>query len=296
METKHFLQTYSIATLFSTSLRIYKIHFLPIILLTILFLAIPFLVGQFFSLNAESILYFFSVRLFEAATMLGVISIAFHNLFPTFGVISVFRRYLLLSIHIAILQYVVFTFGLFGLFFPFPLNLIVLVLWIFSLFLFVFAQPILIVYQQRGVQALGTSFQIAKSNFRKTFLVILVTTSIQAIAFMIFFQFFLSESVLIDMNSELNLAESLPAILKLPEVQQSLRVAQYFSALLIQPFSSILLCLLFFDLAHKHTALPVDQLHSMANELNPMAVIEASDDTKKTEEDSSTNHDSNYPL
>ena len=296
METKHLLQTYSFATLFSTGLRIYKIHFLPIILLTILFLAIPFLVGQFFSLNAESILYFFSVRLFEAAIMLGVISIAFHNLFPTFGVISVFRRYLLFSIHIGILQYVVFTFGLFGLFFPFPLNLIVLVLWIFSLFLFVFAQPILIVYQQRGVQALGTSFQIAKSNFRKTFLVILVTTSIQAIAFMVFFQFFLSESVLIDLNSELNLTESLSTILGLPEVQQSLRVAQYFSALLIQPFNAILLCLLFFDLAHKHTALPIDQLHSMANELNPMTVIDASNDTKNIEEQSSTNHDSNYPL
>ena len=122
---------HTIASLFILSFKLYKNNFISILFLT----AILMLPAFFFSIagwgQTESIVFFISHHILEGAICLGMIGVTFGNFFPSIGVLRNFRSHFFIgSIHVAILQYILFIFGVIGLTLPSPLNMIIICLWL----------------------------------------------------------------------------------------------------------------------------------------------------------------------
>ena len=104
--------SHSIPSLFVLSFRIYQKNFISILFLTAALVAPAFFMGFAGWGETESIVFFLSVHLLEGAITLGVIGLAFGSFFPTLSVLRAFRSPLFLgSIHVAILQYLLFITG-----------------------------------------------------------------------------------------------------------------------------------------------------------------------------------------
>jgi NADH:ubiquinone oxidoreductase subunit K len=124
--------------------RLYQKNIIPILILTSVIIAPAFLLGFAGFSEVESIVFFLSVRVLEAAVTLGIIGTAFGSYFPSLGILRVFRSIILLgTIHVAILQYLLFITGVMGLTLPFPLNIVVIALWLGGLLLTSMSQPVL---------------------------------------------------------------------------------------------------------------------------------------------------------
>ena len=148
--------SHSFLSLFVSSFRLYRKHFLPMVLLTGVLLIPSMLLSIGGLIETESVLFMLMMHILEAAMALGVVVLAFQGgAFPTLGILNIFRsRVFFGAMHIAVLQYMLFLFGVIGMTLPFPINVMMVSLWLFSLFAFSLAQPVYMVEQVRGLPAL----------------------------------------------------------------------------------------------------------------------------------------------
>ncbi|MEE2600613.1 MAG: hypothetical protein VYD83_09275 [SAR324 cluster bacterium] len=260
---------HSLSSLFVLSFRIYKKNFISILFLTAALVAPAFFMGFAGWGEAESIVFFLSVHMLEAAITLGVIGLAFGSFFPTLSILRAFRSPLFLgSIHVAILQYLLFITGVMGLTLPFPFSILVITLWLGGLLLTSMAQPVFIVEGLRGTRAMIRSIQLARANLSRVFLVVLISTVLQFIVFALLFTIFMPD---LDLNIEPNEGGTLPIllsdILKDPGVNMAIRWSQYLASLLFYPFASLLSSFLYFDLAQRQKVINLDHLEQFSNHL-----------------------------
>ena len=168
---------HNITSLFILSLRIYKKNFIPILFLTLVMMTPAFILSIAGWGQTESIVFFISAHILEGAICLGIIGTNFGNFFPSIGVLRNFRtNFFIGSIHIAILQYILFIFGVIGLTLPFPINIIVVSLWLIGLLMTYIAQPVFAVEGIRGMGALLRSIKLVKNNLAHVFFVVVLST------------------------------------------------------------------------------------------------------------------------
>ena len=153
-----------------------------------------------------------------------------------------------------------------GLTLPFPFNILVIALWLAGLLLTSMSQPVFIVEGVRGIRAMIRSIQLARHDLSRVFFVVVISTILQFIVFAVFFSLFMPE---LNLNGENNRSSSLPLlmseILNDPEVHLAIRWSQYLASLLFYPFASIVISLLYFDLASRQKALNVEKLEQFSN-------------------------------
>ena len=260
---------HSISSLFFLSGRLYQKNIIPILILTAVLISPAFLIGFAGMSEVESIVFFLSVRVLEAGITLGIIGTAFGRFFPALGILRVFRSIILLgTIHVAILQYLLFITGVMGLTLPFPFNILIIALWLGGLLLTSMSQPVFIVEGVRGIRAMIRSIQLARGDLSRVFFVVVISTILQFIVFAVFFSLFMPE---LNLNGEHDRSSSIPLlmseILNDPEVHVAIRWSQYLASLLFYPFSSLVTGLLYFDLASRHRELNLDQMAQFSNRM-----------------------------
>jgi hypothetical protein len=260
---------HSIASLFILSGRLYQKNIIPILILTSVIIAPAFLLGFAGFSEVESIVFFLSVRVLEAAVTLGIIGTAFGSYFPSLGILRVFRSIILLgTIHVAILQYLLFITGVMGLTLPFPLNIVVIALWLGGLLLTSMSQPVFIVEGTRGIRALIRSIQLARGDLSRVFFVVVISTILQFIVFAVFFTLFMPDFNLdVEHTQNSSLPILMSEILNDPQVHLAIRWSQYLASLLFYPFASLVTCFLYFDLARRQQSLNVDKLAQFSNQM-----------------------------
>ena len=179
---------HNITSLFLISYRIYQKNFTSILLLTAVLVSPAFIIGLAGWAQAESIIFFLSVHLLEAAIALGIIGLAFGNFFQTLSILRIFRTSLFLgALYVAIIQYLLFIAGIMGLTLPFPLSIIVITLWLCALLVTSMAQSVLIIEGVTGIRALVRSMQLARTNLPRVFSVVVITTFLQFVVFAFLF-------------------------------------------------------------------------------------------------------------
>ena len=278
---------HTISSLFILSGRLYQKNIIPILILTVALIAPALLIGFAGMSEVESILFFLSVRLLEAGITLGIIGTAFGKFFPTLGILRVFRSIILLgTIHVAILQYLLFITGVMGLTLPFPFNILIIALWLGGLMLTSIAQPVFIVEGVRGMRAMIRSIQLARADLSRVFFVVVLSTILQFFVFAMFFTLFMPE---LNLNADQNQGNSLPIlmseILNDPEVHLAIRWSQYLASLLFYPFASLVTGLLYFDLASRQQALNVDKLAQFSNRMFGTSMSETVESDKDNNEE-----------
>ena len=260
---------HNLSSLFILSGRLYQKNIIPIMILTAVLVAPAFLIGFAGMSEVESIVFFISVRVLEAGITLGIIGIAFGKYFPSLGILRVFRSIILLgSVHVAILQYLLFVTGVMGLTLPFPFNILIIALWLGGMLLTSMSQPVFIVEGVRGLRAMIRSIQLARGDLSRVFFVVVLSTILQFIVFAVFFTLFMPE---FNLNAEQNQSNSLPIlmseILNDPQVHVAIRWSQYLASLLFYPFASLVTGLLYFDLANRQQTLNIDKLAQFSSQM-----------------------------
>ena len=278
---------HTITSLFILSGRLYQKNIIPILILTAVLIAPAFLIGFAGMSEVESIVFFISVRVLEAGITLGIIGTAFGRFFPALGILRVFRSIILLgTIHVAILQYLLFITGVMGLTLPFPLNILIIALWLGGLLLTSMAQPVFIVEGLRGIRPMIRSIQLARGDLSRVFVVVVLSTILQFIVFAVFFSLFMPE---INLNAEHSQSSSLPVlmseILNNPDVHLAIRWSQYLASLLFYPFASMVIGLLYFDLASRQQDLNVDKLAQFSNRIFGTTLSETEQSEKDDNEE-----------
>ena len=273
---------HTISSLFVLSARLYQKNIVPILILTAVLIAPGFLIGLAGMSEVESIIFFLSVRVLEAGITLGIIGTAFGKFFPALGILRVFRSIILLgSIHVAILQYLLFITGVMGLTLPFPFNILIIALWLGGLLLTSMSQPVFIVEGVRGIRAMIRSIQLARGDLSRVFFVVVISTILQFTVFAVFFSMFMPE---FNLNAEQNQSSSLPIlmseILNDPEVHLAIRWSQYLASLFFYPFASLVTCFLYFDLASRQHVLNVDKLAQFSNQMFGTSLSETEESDK----------------
>ena len=273
---------HTISSLFILSGRLYQKNIIPILILTAVLIAPAFLIGFAGMSEIESIVFFLSVRVLEAGVTLGIIGTTFGRFFPALGILRVFRSIILLgTIHVAILQYLLFITGVMGLTLPFPFNILIIALWLGGLLLTSMSQPVFIVEGLRGIRAMIRSIQLARSDLSRVFFVVVISTIFQFIVFAVFFTLFMPE---FNLNAEQNQSSSLPIlmseILNDPEVHLAIRWSQYLASLLFYPFASLVTGLLYFDLASRQQVLNVEKMAQFSNRIFGTSLSETEENDK----------------
>ena len=246
-----------------------------------------FLIGYTGMSEVESIVFFLSVRVLEAGITLGIIGTAFGKFFPSRGILREFRSIMLLgTIHVAILQYLLFITGVMGLTLPFPFNILIIALWLGGLLLTSMSQPIFIVEGVRGIRAMIRSIQLARVDLSRVFFVVVICTILQFIVFAVFLTLFMPE---FNLNVEQNQSSSLPIlmseILNDPEVHIAIRWSQYLASILFYPFASLVTGLLYFDLASRQQVLSVGKLAHFSNRMFGTSLTETEESDKDDNEE-----------
>ena len=278
---------HSIQSLFVLSFRIYQKNFISILFLTAALMAPAFFIGIGGWGQTESIIFFLSVHLLEGAITLGVIGTAFGSFFPTMGILRAFRSPLFLgSMHVAVLQYLLFITGVMGLTLPFPFSILIVMLWLGGLLLTSMAQPGFIVEGVRGIRALVRSIQLARGDLSRVFIVVVFSTIMQFIVFALLFTIFMPD---LNFNIEPNESDVLPIllaeILNDPGINLAIRWSQYLAALLFYPFASLLSAFLYFDLAQRQQALNPEHLSKFSNQFFGTPLSETEESAKNSDEE-----------
>ncbi len=260
---------HNISSLFILSGRLYQKNIIPILILTAVLVAPAFFIGYAGMSEVESIVFFLTVRVLEAGITLGIIGIAFGKYFPSLGILHAFRSIIFLgSVHVAILQYLLFVTGVMGLTLPFPFNILIIALWLGGMLLTSMSQPVFIVEGVRGLRAMIRSIQLARGDLSRVFFVVVISTILQFIVFAVFFTLFMPE---LNLNDEQNQSNSLPIlmseILNDPQVHVAIRWSQYLASLLFYPFASLVTGLLYFDLANRQQILNIDKLAQFSSQM-----------------------------
>ena len=237
-------------------------------MLTVVLLAPSLVVGLANWFETESVVFFLSMRVLESAMALGVIALAHGSLFPISGILRSFGGPLLFgAIHVAILQYLLFVIGVMGLtVMPFPFNIIIVVLWLSSLFYFSLAQPVFILEAKRGMQAMIRSFQLVRGRFGRVFVIVVLSMLIQFTIFAFIFRIFLPELELLSAEDTEQIQIQLGTILQDEGVHRAMRLSQYLTALIFFPFAALLTVLLYFDLVNQEGQVKPDYFSKLATQ------------------------------
>jgi hypothetical protein len=216
-------------------------------------------------IETESVLFMLMMHILEGAMTLGVVVLAFRGgAFPTLGILNIFRsRVFFGAMHIAVLQYMLFLFGVIGMTLPFPINVMMVSLWLFSLFAFSLAQPVYMVEQVRGLPALARSFQLVRTKLSRVSGVIVTSTALQFLLMWVLLQAFLPE-LDFELNPDSALEVQIIGLIQNEEVKQAIHWAKYLTALFFFPFAALLFVLLYFDLAHQESGFQLEQLEQLS--------------------------------
>ena len=257
--------SHSFLSLFVSSFRLYRKHFLPMVLLTGVLLIPSMLLSIGGLIETESVLFMLMMHILEGAMALGVVVLAFQGgAFPTLGILNIFRsRVFFGAMHIAVLQYMLFLFGVIGMTLPFPINVMMVSLWLFSLFAFSLAQPVYMVEQVRGLPALARSFQLVRTKLSRVSGVIVTSTALQFLLMWVLLQAFLPE-LDFKLNPDSALEVQIIGLIQNEEVKQAIHWAKYLTALFFFPFAALLSVLLYFDLAHQESGFQLEQLEQLS--------------------------------
>ena len=257
--------SHSFLSLFVSSFRLYRKHFLPMVLLTGVLLIPSMLLSIGGLIETESVLFMLMMHILEGAIALGVVVLAFQGgAFPTLGILNIFRsRVFFGAMHIAVLQYMLFLFGVIGMTLPFPINVMMVSLWLFSLFVFSLAQPVYMVEQVRGLPALARSFQLVRTKLSRVSGVIVTSTALQFLLMWVLLQAFLPE-LDFELNPDSALEVQIIGLIQNEEVKQAIHWAKYLTALFFFPFAALLFVLLYFDLAHQESGFQLEQLEQLS--------------------------------
>ncbi|MBF0239563.1 MAG: hypothetical protein HQM12_17820 [SAR324 cluster bacterium] len=243
-------QVVTIWDLFRLSLRIYVTHFVPVTLMTALMLAPCIILGVSGFFGPEMIVFFLSERVIEAVMTLGIIALGLRPVFPVTRLFQTMKSSLFFSsMHIAIIQYLIFATGMMGLFVSsFPINVIIVTLWISSIIFFSLAQPIFITEGLRSFQALNRSLQIIRPLFARVFLIVMVIKFLQVVLPTLMTLMLLPENAIPVAENPDEMMKALTEFLKNPDVLWSIRLSQYTTSLFLAPFSAIVFSLLCLNL------------------------------------------------
>ncbi len=257
--------SHSFLSLFVSSFRLYRKHFLPMVLLTGVLLIPSMLLSIGGLIETESVLFMLMMHILEGAMALGVVVLAFQGgAFPTLGILNIFRsRVFFGAMHIAVLQYMLFLFGVIGMTLPFPINVMMVSLWLFSLFAFSLAQPVYMVEQVRGLPALARSFQLVRTKLSRVSGVVVTSTALQFLLMWVLLQAFLPE-LDFELNPDSALEVQIIGLIQNEEVKQAIHWAKYLTALFFFPFAALLFVLLYFDLAHRESGFQLEQLEQLS--------------------------------
>jgi hypothetical protein len=216
-------------------------------------------------IETESVLFMLMMHILEGAMALGVVVLAFQGgAFPTLGILNIFRsRVFFGAMHIAVLQYMLFLFGVIGMTLPFPINVMMVSLWLFSLFAFSLAQPVYMVEQVRGLPALARSFQLVRTKLSRVSGVVVTSTALQFLLMWVLLQAFLPE-LDFELNPDSALEVQIIGLIQNEEVKQAIHWAKYLTALFFFPFAALLSVLLYFDLAHQESGFQLEQLEQLS--------------------------------
>lgn len=284
---------HNIASLFILSLRIYKKNFIPILFLTIVLMTPAFILSIVGWGQTESIVFFISAHILEGAICLGIIGTTFGNFFPSIGVLRNFRtNFFIGSIHVAILQYILFIFGVIGLTLPFPLNIIVVSLWLIGLLMTYLAQPVFAVEGIRGMAALLRSIKLVKNNLAHVFFVVILSTLLQFLIFALIFSFFMPDlNININENQEKGINILLSDILSDSGINSTIRWTQYAVSLIFYPFASLICIFLYFNISKNENTLNMEYLEGMSNKLfgTPISKFDKTETTSEEDFDKPKN-------
>lgn len=261
------IHSHSFFSLFLSCFRLYRTHFLPMVLLAGVLLIPSMLLGIGGLAEPESILFMLMMHILEGGMAIGVVGLAFHGgAFPTVGILNTLRtRIVWGAMHIAVLQYLLFLFGVMGMTLPFPVNVMMISLWLFSLFAFSLAQPVYMVEQVRGIPALIRSFRLVRTKLSRVFAVVVTSTVLQFLIMWLLLQAFLPEMDF-GLNPESGMVEvQIIGLLQNEDVQQAIHWAKYLTALCFFPFAALLSVLLYFDLAHREPGFQLERLEQAAH-------------------------------
>ena len=255
--------------------------------LTIILMGPAFLFGIAGWGETESIIFFLSAHILEGAICLGIIGTAFGSFFPSMGILRNFRStFFLGSIHVAILQYLLFITGVIGLTLPFPLSIIIISLWLIGLLMTNIAQPVFAVEGLRGMRAMFRSIKLVRSNLAYAFFVVTITTVMQFLIFALIFSVFMPELNLnIENNESKGIQLLLSNILNDPGINRTIRWAQYLVSLLFYPFSALVCTFLYFDITQREKVLNKDYLEQMSNKLFGTPIVTNKKSEASSEED-----------
>ena len=260
--------SHSFFSLFVSSFRLYRKHFLPMVLLTGVLLIPSMLLGIGGWIETESVLFMLMMHILEGAMTLGVIGLAFGLTFPIVGILNTLRsRVFWGAMHIAVLQYLLFLFGVIGMTLPFPINVMMVSLWLFSLFAFSLVQPVYMVEQVRGMSALARSFKLIRTKLSRVFGVIVISIALQFLLMWVLLQAFLPE-LDFDLNPGSGALEvQILGLLQNEGVHRAIYWAKYLTALFFFPFAALLAVLLYFDLAHRESGFQLERMEQLSRRL-----------------------------
>ena len=260
--------SHSFFSLFVSSFRLYRKHFLPMVLLTGVLLIPSMLLGIGGWIETESVLFMLMMHILEGAMTLGVIGLAFGLTFPIVGILNTLRsRVFWGAMHIAVLQYLLWLAGVIGMTLPFPINVMMVSLWLFSLFAFSLVQPVYMVEQVRGMSALARSFKLIRTKLSRVFGVIVISIALQFLLMWVLLQAFLPE-LDFDLNPGSGALEvQILGLLQNEGVHRAIYWAKYLTALFFFPFAALLAVLLYFDLAHRESGFQLERMEQLSRRL-----------------------------
>ena len=299
--SKNIIDSYnSTSTLFKLSFKLYRKYFIQLILIATVFLIPPLLFNFLGWGETERIIFQISFNVFESIIALSILCITFHNVFSVKILIrSMGIKILIVSLFMASWKYVFFQIGISGLALPFPLNIIVITIWIIGLFLISMVMPIIvlegwtkrdtnsfydrfmtpstdnnlififktIIFPIYSILVFGRSIKISLSNKIQVFLAMGLMTFLQFLFFVLFFQIF---SLFFNVGSDHDIPNNgiqLSNLLNNPIFNDIIRWSQYLNTLFISSFSSILTVLLYFSSLHKQSSFDIETFSKFSNEI-----------------------------
>ena len=270
--------SHSFFSLFVSSFQLYRKHFLPMVLLTGVLLIPSMLLGIGGLIGAEILLFFLMWQVLDGAMALGVIGLAFGLTFPIVGILNTLRsRVFWGAMHIAVLRCLLF-FGMIGMMgTPFPINVMMVALWLFSLFAFSLAQPVYMVEQIRGMPALARSFKLVRTKLARVFGVFMIIIIMLELFLQSLMNTFISEDDVerlerlqsgLVTKSQVDYTDIIGLFSQSLEIViDPYRWSLYLVGIFFFPFAAILLGLLYFDLAHRESGFQLERMEQLSRRL-----------------------------
>lgn len=251
------LTSHSTLQCFTLAFKVYRIHFVPIVILFSLLIA-PSFISSTLGLPplVNTIFFFIATSLGEAAAAMGLFALMFQSFFPAFGILRVLKSKMIFGfIQIEILRRTaLLSLGVMSVVSPTPLNLLLLSLLCFLFIAWPLAQMIFIATGEVGFNALKSSFHLVKLKLPKTIMILLCLGAITVALIFIFISYFLPD-VFNEVQSQTDLDPE-----AIQTIQNTLLWIFYLEFILITPFSGLVKTLLYLDIATENSKFSLDTL------------------------------------